>query len=341
MKVNVFRIARVAMLPALMTGSVACSPTFGSDPKFEVRPVTSATDTTLPPSEGEYQSAVDAIVKRDYALALDHRLEAAKAIEPGSARVLNAFGVVYDKLGRFDLSARYYAQAQVADPKSQIVAKNTAYSKVLQGLMNPSQLAESLLPQSAPEVAPAEVKIAGLGLNELTNQSLAPSLTPTSQAPRSAPEIAPAEVKTVGLGPNELAESGSGFVADTNIASATERARNSACRGENGRSWAQRIGEPGSELCRRRQRKSQAPQSAPEIAAADMKTVGLGPNELTNRAPALSQTPTLHKPPQSAPEIAAAAKYENRRSWSRANWRIWLRLCRRRQHCKRHRARQK
>ena len=26
-------------------------------------------------------------------------------------RVLNAFGVVYDKLGRFDLSARYYDEA--------------------------------------------------------------------------------------------------------------------------------------------------------------------------------------------------------------------------------------
>jgi Tfp pilus assembly protein PilF len=53
-----------------------------------------------------YQSAVRAIDQRDYALALD-LLQAARARDPRDAAVVNAFGVVYDKLGRFDLSARY------------------------------------------------------------------------------------------------------------------------------------------------------------------------------------------------------------------------------------------
>jgi hypothetical protein len=49
-------------------------------------------------------------------------------------RVLTAFGVVYDKLGRFDLSARYYAQAASRDPRSGIIAADMDYSRRLQGL---------------------------------------------------------------------------------------------------------------------------------------------------------------------------------------------------------------
>jgi hypothetical protein len=57
---------------------------------------------------------------------------------PVTLRSLNALGVVYDKLGRFDLSARYYAQARAIDPNSQVVAANVSYSNALQGLTDPN-----------------------------------------------------------------------------------------------------------------------------------------------------------------------------------------------------------
>ena len=41
-------------------------------------------------------------------------------------------GVVYDKLGRFDLSSRYYDLAEAADPGSKVVAIDRAYSVILQ-----------------------------------------------------------------------------------------------------------------------------------------------------------------------------------------------------------------
>jgi Flp pilus assembly protein TadD len=78
-----------------------------------------------------YADAADAIRRREYDTALD-ALQMAKARQPDDARVLNALGVVYDKLGRFDLSARYYAEADKADPGSKVVALNRHYSSLLQ-----------------------------------------------------------------------------------------------------------------------------------------------------------------------------------------------------------------
>ncbi|HWA60446.1 MAG TPA: LytR C-terminal domain-containing protein [Caulobacteraceae bacterium] len=83
-------------------------------------------------ADAAYRSASAAIWRRDYGRALD-LLQEARAETPNDVRVLNAFGVVYDKLGRFDLSARYYAHALALDPNSQVVAQNMAWSAVLQG----------------------------------------------------------------------------------------------------------------------------------------------------------------------------------------------------------------
>jgi tetratricopeptide (TPR) repeat protein len=91
------------------------------------------TPQDLAPADGYYYSAKAAIDRRDYAMALD-LLQAARSRRPDDVRVLNAFGVVYDKLGRFDLSERYYAQAASLDAGSTIVASNLAYSRELQGL---------------------------------------------------------------------------------------------------------------------------------------------------------------------------------------------------------------
>jgi tetratricopeptide (TPR) repeat protein len=89
------------------------------------------TSSKLTPGDGLYAAATSAINRRDYGAALD-MLQAARARKADDIRVLNAFGVVYDKLGRFDLSARYYAQAKAIDQNSPVVSNNLAYSQLMQ-----------------------------------------------------------------------------------------------------------------------------------------------------------------------------------------------------------------
>src|SRR5690242_16987240 len=84
------------------------------------------------PDDGLYADAAHLIEVRQYAAALD-LLQASRDKAPSDVRVMNAFGVVYDKLGRFDLSERYYAQAEALDPNSPIVRQNMAYSAMLKG----------------------------------------------------------------------------------------------------------------------------------------------------------------------------------------------------------------
>ena len=85
-----------------------------------------------------YAHAVTALEQRDYGLALDV-LQMARETRPDDPRVLSAMGVVYDKLGRFDLSARYYDLAEKADPGSKVVAADRAYSQLLRrGGANPA-----------------------------------------------------------------------------------------------------------------------------------------------------------------------------------------------------------
>ena len=78
-----------------------------------------------------YRLALAAIDKRDYGLAID-LLQTARSDGEADPRILNGLGVVYDKLQRFDLSARYYDLAETADPGSRVVEENRRYSKLLQ-----------------------------------------------------------------------------------------------------------------------------------------------------------------------------------------------------------------
>ncbi len=141
--------------------------------------------------ESEYQSAARAIKQRDYGLALD-LLQDARIREPNDVRVVNAFGVVYDKLGRFDLSARYYAEAAKIDPSSAIVRNNLAYSRKLQGLAAdatpPTDFAA--LPQPTPtppatdERAPAIPSTVGTALaSEPRPLTAPPALTAAAALP--------------------------------------------------------------------------------------------------------------------------------------------------------------
>jgi tetratricopeptide (TPR) repeat protein len=100
-------------------------------PALKVIPVETQLASAAPTDEGFYQDAKEAIEARDYVSALD-LLEAAKDRKHDDVRVLNAFGVVYDSLGKFDVAVRYYAEAKKLDPTSPIIAQNEAYSAMLQ-----------------------------------------------------------------------------------------------------------------------------------------------------------------------------------------------------------------
>jgi tetratricopeptide (TPR) repeat protein len=155
-----YRFARGAFVPALLLGATACTPLFDRPKLVEIQPVETPSADGTAADDDAYRSATTAIDNRDYTLALEH-LQAARERQPHDVRVLNAFGVIYDKLGRFDLSARYYAQAMAIDPRSKIVLGNIAYSRALLGLENhepvTNALAEAipLRPDAAhPEPAP-------------------------------------------------------------------------------------------------------------------------------------------------------------------------------------------
>ncbi|HEX5379998.1 MAG TPA: LytR C-terminal domain-containing protein [Phenylobacterium sp.] len=113
-----------------------------------IRQVKPPAERMMAREDGYYAGAKNAITRRDYARALE-LLQAARNAKPDDARILNAFGVVYDKLGRFDLSARYYAQAEVLDPTSPVLANNVTYSHTMQ--------ARAALPAPVLALAPAPV----------------------------------------------------------------------------------------------------------------------------------------------------------------------------------------
>jgi tetratricopeptide (TPR) repeat protein len=152
-----FRFARGAFVPALLLGAAACAPLFDRPKPVEIRPVETPSADGTAADDDAYRSATTAIDNRDYAVALEH-LQAARKRQPRDVRVLNAFGVIYDKLGRFDLSARYYAQAGAIDPRSTIVLGNIAYSRALQGLANHEPTTNALADAIPlrPDAAPPE-----------------------------------------------------------------------------------------------------------------------------------------------------------------------------------------
>lgn len=129
-----------------------------------IKPVHSDESREMARSEGYYAGVVAAIERRDYAQALN-LLQVARTRAPNDVRVLNAFGVVYDKLGRFDLSARYYAQARALDAGSPILAANIAYSAILQRRAEAPSLPEpaTAAPVRTAAVAPLSVPSIRLG----------------------------------------------------------------------------------------------------------------------------------------------------------------------------------
>ncbi len=115
------------VLPPTADGDIRLASAGDPPPPLAVRPP----PTPALSEEALYRRAVTAIQARSFAAALAD-LTAARASRPDDPRVLSALGVVYDWLGRFDLSAHYYDLAEAADPGSIVVATNRRYSRMLQ-----------------------------------------------------------------------------------------------------------------------------------------------------------------------------------------------------------------
>lgn len=157
--------------------------------------------TTLP-ADRLYAAAARSIRERDYAGALDI-LQIARDRTPDDARILNALGVVYDKLGRFDLSERYYALAARAEPDSPIVAANLRYSSMLQAAQR------SPAPLLALSTPPAPVRLADLGpTGETRALPSAPPLIrrviPVGVVQRATPALAGGRLTLVNAGGSTL-----------------------------------------------------------------------------------------------------------------------------------------
>lgn len=165
----------------LVVGLGACSHLPQLTSLLNIKPVVTAADMKSvgagAASDRLYADAVTAIDKRNYGEAID-LLQVAREAHPGDARVLTAMGVVYDKLGRFDLSDRYYKLAEEADPGSRIVALDRRYSMVLRGAAKPgpgvalaltvpaaSDPATSALARSAPTVSAPAMRAAVAALS--------------------------------------------------------------------------------------------------------------------------------------------------------------------------------
>lgn len=153
---GILRLVGLCVFPLAGVSVAACMPFLDGDfwqseSKVEAR----AIQSDLRSSIGYYEKAVTAINDRRYALALEY-LQAARNQKPDDVRVLTAFGVIYDKLGRFDLSARYYGQAAALDPKSRVIAADMDYSRRLQGISGsgPAAVAANIAPDHVPESLP-------------------------------------------------------------------------------------------------------------------------------------------------------------------------------------------
>jgi hypothetical protein len=97
---------------------------------LKIRPVnTSSLESQAPSSKVDllYAQGREALVAGDLAAALE-LFHGARRNGPDDIRVLNGLAVIYDRLGRYDLSANYYDRAREIDPNSAVLQANLALS---------------------------------------------------------------------------------------------------------------------------------------------------------------------------------------------------------------------
>jgi hypothetical protein len=185
----------------------------------EIRPVGAASPVT---ADEAYAEAKRQLERGNIGLAIDGFRKAVRR-SPESVDAMNGLAVAYDRLGRFDLSRRFYELALAAQPSNAKVRNNLAISLKMQGRNEEAaalraestgvQVAVTLAPLPARE--PAAVVRDGPRLERLSTQEIVlvtiggPSreiqITLDDPAPRaSAPQISPPVAATTRAKPSGL-----------------------------------------------------------------------------------------------------------------------------------------
>ena len=193
---GVTSLSAAAMAAATLAG---CAPVLHDADLVPAR-AARVVDTGATRTDSAYANAVAAIDRRDYARALE-LLQMARQQSAGDVRVLNAMGVVYDKLGRFDLSGRYYAEAAKADPSSPIVQANITYSQRLRDGSAGAQLAQAPIFKVGPPVqAPTpSVAVTGSSLAEARRPAAPERIAPVGPPQQLQAETAVSASRVAGL----------------------------------------------------------------------------------------------------------------------------------------------
>ncbi len=170
------RNATLAAMAALITGCAG-----GLDlSHLDVRPAP-GTGGYLPSRSGgagAYEAAKRHLANGELGIAIDAFRQILRG-EPTSVAALNGLAVAYDRIGRFDLSRRYYEQALGFDPAAPEVLNNLGYSMLLQGR---GQEARALFERAGRSADPAVRAIAAANLSRIT-----PTAAPVVQALRDEP----------------------------------------------------------------------------------------------------------------------------------------------------------
>lgn len=145
--------------PALLAG---CA---GLDlARFEPRSVIPEGYAAKGSASGLYEQGKRQLQAGHAALAIDSFRRASRA-QPDSVDALNGLAVAYDRIGRYDLSRRYYEAALGRDPTSAMLLHNFGYSLALQGKRDEGRaLIEKALASGDPRVlAHGRTNLAALG----------------------------------------------------------------------------------------------------------------------------------------------------------------------------------
>jgi hypothetical protein len=124
-------------------------------PTLSINPVNASALSQQTPSakvDVLYAQGREALIAGDLASALE-LFHGARRAGPEDVRVLNGLAVIYDRLGRFDLSANYYDRARDLDPGSPVLQANLALSNDMRARQ--AQPTSRQVAQRAAEMVPA------------------------------------------------------------------------------------------------------------------------------------------------------------------------------------------
>jgi Tetratricopeptide repeat/LytR cell envelope-related transcriptional attenuator len=154
---------------------------------LNIRPVnTSALESQAPSSKVDllYAQGREALVAGDLAAALE-LFHGARRSGPDDVRVLNGLAVIYDRLGRYDLSANYYDRARELDPNSAVLQANLALSNQMRARYGLPSQTPSTYSETRQQLASQQAQIT-------PQEPVATSSDkPAWEAPASAAVIAP------------------------------------------------------------------------------------------------------------------------------------------------------